>query len=657
MPLNNLYDPGGSNTLTTTDSVHNLGSLKRDYSDSQFMNVQTGQYSQEYYQQLDSLLSISQPPDFDFAEPKSTQQSVSNQDYQSVHFHQDQNYSRDSERHSARSSTSNSRSGSDSQQFSPVQTQMRVSQAQQQRQQQGRLQGSRSSAQQQVVMSLYMPRPSESPISPHSMTVSTQPSTSPPRQSSQMPVDMTTASAVAVRGAKIYMNSSNINAGSNAQSIFHSNPELDSRVSAAIALQQPSSALYTPQDRSLPVVSSLSENTTADEIEDVYVQFILYCNPSIPTDVETADLRRAIHNVPKSDGKAFPITRLFELLRQFDIGEVKTWTRLVTELGVERTPEQSAQKVQQYAVRLKRWMRAMHIDSFFEFCMGKRHPYFTQIPDSSRPLPEIRDGVPTEEDLALRALLPEMRQRRQRSGATSPVYHQPDLIMSPRMRADIQLSGPSSGLPLDQQQTEHSSSSSASVVSTSSQKISGKRRKRHGPAVSSTWISQDPAGRGRPVSTGSSGSGGGGGTSGGMSNDYHHQHQQDGDQVEALVSAIVERGLRATTAFERDAHVHQVAEHVVRAFRSGFQSSPDPAAFTWVFGGLENASEVEFAVSVERVPESGAEADVLDAFVQQQQQQQNLAHINTYVVSWQIEVGGAQVSFERRVDVADADAF
>ena len=57
----------------------------------------------------------------------------------------------------------------------------------------------------------------------------------------------------------------------------------------------------------------------------------------------------------------------------------------------------------------------MHIDSFFEYCLGKAHPYYTQIPQGE---PEdLRDGVPLEEDLALRALHPESRPKRGRRKA------------------------------------------------------------------------------------------------------------------------------------------------------------------------------------------------------------------------------------------------
>ena len=55
----------------------------------------------------------------------------------------------------------------------------------------------------------------------------------------------------------------------------------------------------------------------------------------------------------------------------------------------------------------------MHIDAFFEYCLGKPHPYFTQIPADTLNGGN-RDGVPLEEDLALRALHPESRPKRGR---------------------------------------------------------------------------------------------------------------------------------------------------------------------------------------------------------------------------------------------------
>jgi hypothetical protein len=62
-------------------------------------------------------------------------------------------------------------------------------------------------------------------------------------------------------------------------------------------------------------------------------------------------------------------------------------------------------------------MHALHIDAFFEFLMGKAHSYYRQIPPLSEPFPESRDGVPIEEDLAIRALDPKFRPKRGRRRA------------------------------------------------------------------------------------------------------------------------------------------------------------------------------------------------------------------------------------------------
>lgn len=57
----------------------------------------------------------------------------------------------------------------------------------------------------------------------------------------------------------------------------------------------------------------------------------------------------------------------------------------------------------------------MHIDAFFEYMLGKQHPYYLQIPVPHNPFPEDgRDGVPLEEDLAIRALDPKFRPKRGR---------------------------------------------------------------------------------------------------------------------------------------------------------------------------------------------------------------------------------------------------
>lgn len=60
----------------------------------------------------------------------------------------------------------------------------------------------------------------------------------------------------------------------------------------------------------------------------------------------------------------------------------------------------------------------MHIDAFFEYMLDKQHSYFLQIPPPHDPFPEDgRDGVPLEEDLAIRALDPKFKPKRGRRKA------------------------------------------------------------------------------------------------------------------------------------------------------------------------------------------------------------------------------------------------
>lgn len=104
-------------------------------------------------------------------------------------------------------------------------------------------------------------------------------------------------------------------------------------------------------DRVMP-----SREVNDDSLDEAYVNFILYCNPSIPADVDTTELRKGFRSPPKSDGKSFSPFTLFGLISKLEAKEIKTWTQLVTELGVEQpdtAKNQSTQKVQQYAVRLK----------------------------------------------------------------------------------------------------------------------------------------------------------------------------------------------------------------------------------------------------------------------------------------------------------------
>lgn len=104
--------------------------------------------------------------------------------------------------------------------------------------------------------------------------------------------------------------------------------------------------------RSLP-----SRNVTDDiSLSECYADFILYCNPAIPPETDTLDLKQLFKTPPKSDGKSFSIFILYQLICKLEQKEIKTWAELALELGVEPPDPakgQSPQKVQQYAVRLK----------------------------------------------------------------------------------------------------------------------------------------------------------------------------------------------------------------------------------------------------------------------------------------------------------------
>ena len=108
---------------------------------------------------------------------------------------------------------------------------------------------------------------------------------------------------------------------------------------------------HIPADRGLP-----SRDINDKNFDDAYVAFIMYCNPGVDLSTDSAELRKVFRSPPRSDGKTFNTFTLFELIRKLDQKELKTWTQLAITLGVE-TPviekNQSTQKVQQYAVRLK----------------------------------------------------------------------------------------------------------------------------------------------------------------------------------------------------------------------------------------------------------------------------------------------------------------
>ena len=69
---------------------------------------------------------------------------------------------------------------------------------------------------------------------------------------------------------------------------------------------------------------------------------------------------------------------------------------------------------------MKRWLHAYHIDAFFQYLIGIPNSYYTEVPSTEENPSEIqylRDGVPPEEDLVIRALLPEWRPKRGRRKA------------------------------------------------------------------------------------------------------------------------------------------------------------------------------------------------------------------------------------------------
>ena len=221
-------------------------------------------------------------------------------------------------------------------------------------------------------------------------------------------------------------------------SLAHSGPRSVHSMSPPLVAPRPQlrvlvDAVEESERRVLP-----PREVTDETIDDAYVSFILYCNPNVPASVDTGELRKCFRNPPRSDGKNFSIYTLWELVRKLDRKELKTWIQLAIELGVEPPSlekKQSTQKVQQYAVRLKvgmrtilpskfgetddrqRWMRAMHVDAFFEYLLGHPHVYYAQIPSRDSPPSEMRDGVLLEDDLALRALVPEWRPKRGRKRA------------------------------------------------------------------------------------------------------------------------------------------------------------------------------------------------------------------------------------------------
>ncbi|KAK2591180.1 hypothetical protein QQS21_011136 [Conoideocrella luteorostrata] len=211
----------------------------------------------------------------------------------------------------------------------------------------------------------------------------------------------------------------------------------------------------------------------ASTIEDAYVSFIFYCNPALPLESDTESLREAFRTPPKSGGKAFDTFTIYELVRKYYNKEIKTWTELTTTLGVQPpdpTKDESAQKIAQYGVRLKKWMNSMHVKAFFEYLMNIPNDYWIRIPNDPNPIASaVRDGVAVEDDMALRALLPHIRPKRGRKrpegddATMSPAQRQ---RLSPPSAVDDYRGGPSgpwsahpdarSTMPMDQSRTQTS---------------------------------------------------------------------------------------------------------------------------------------------------------------------------------------------------------
>lgn len=129
-------------------------------------------------------------------------------------------------------------------------------------------------------------------------------------------------------------------------------------VSPSLA-QTPTNSRPLPESRGLPHSDERQlppREVSPNTIEETYVSFIMCCNPSVPLSTDCGELRKGFNSPPKSDGKTFKTFTLFELIRKLELKELKTWAQLAIELGVEPPvleKGQSAQKVQQYAVRLK----------------------------------------------------------------------------------------------------------------------------------------------------------------------------------------------------------------------------------------------------------------------------------------------------------------
>lgn len=79
----------------------------------------------------------------------------------------------------------------------------------------------------------------------------------------------------------------------------------------------------------------------------------------------------------------------------------------------------------------------MHVDAFFEYCLGHPHAYYTQLPPSGPFVSESRDGVPLEEDLALRALVPQWKPKRGRKRAEEKELEEEKVTKRPQLDTSV----------------------------------------------------------------------------------------------------------------------------------------------------------------------------------------------------------------------------
>lgn len=79
----------------------------------------------------------------------------------------------------------------------------------------------------------------------------------------------------------------------------------------------------------------------------------------------------------------------------------------------------------------------MHVDAFFEYCLDHAHVYYTQLPPAGPFVNDSRDGVPLEEDLALRALVPQWKPKRGRKRTEDKEIEEEKLVKRPQLDTSI----------------------------------------------------------------------------------------------------------------------------------------------------------------------------------------------------------------------------